>query len=129
MSQNSNPFEGAARKHSTEDVRFAQNPEYGSIPFRGEVPLMSNGETLKDHFDMVMETEVHVLDFSDPDDLQVYENACNIVNNGMGAFGYCDFQWVDEEKTWKVLITLQRYYREDKRKAKQRKSNMQTKGR
>ncbi len=108
-------------------VRFASDPSLGNIPFRGEVPLLDGDEALTESTEMVSETEVHVLDFSDEDDIATYQEACNVVDNQMGAFGYCDFQWVEEDKTWRVLITLRRYYREDKKQAKEKKLNMKTK--
>lgn len=85
-------------------------PGYEGIPYRGPVPQLANNDAVKP--ETVQDAKIKVLDTSKADDLQEYERICDNIAKGISLMSMEKVQWVEDTKSWMILIRYIELYAE-----------------
>lgn len=102
-------------------LRFGQ---HSSIPIRGPVRMQAQDDPPSERPQLVKDAHVRTFELWNPEDLEDYRKVVELVANERGRFGFFDAQWVDETRSWVVLVHWVEYYKEDPDRARKKKLNL-----
>jgi len=79
-------------------------PGFDGLPFRGPRPDLKETDAPENQPRPGMQVNVHILDLSKPEDLEYYEQISQLVGNGYAQISFEERKFVEEKKTWLVLL-------------------------
>lgn len=94
-------------------------PGYEGVPFRGRTPDLKRDDPDHKQPREGYQAFVNVLDLSNEQDLQFYQQVSQLATNGYAVISVEEREWVPENKSWSVLLrwlnrfTYQPRFRED----------------
>lgn len=79
-------------------------PGFNGVPFRGDVPMLRDGDPETRQPQMAMQLHVRVFNLADPKDMEYYEKIWQLIANGFALKSSEEKVYDPESKNWRVFM-------------------------